>query len=138
MTGTLNDMDVAQLRDLAQRAEATAKQKEQAARKAEKDIIPPPGTFWRYNKRVWTAVSGKKEHFNILLSADENGGDVRYWFFDGRYKTFSALKEKVSYCIKEWKAGGHPWSDLRISHSRNDTSLQAAVGKLILTARDIK
>ena len=43
MTGTLNDMDVAQLRDLAQRAEATAKQKEQeAAKGAEKFCVTAP------------------------------------------------------------------------------------------------
>ncbi len=87
------------LRDLALRANATADGKEmaqkqieklrkereadaEAKRKAEKDIIPPAGTFWRYNKRVWTVVgNGGVVLSDVLVSADaETGGDLRGWW----------------------------------------------------------
>lgn len=81
---TLNDMTPEALRDLAARASATATQKEQEAadakRKAEKDIIPPAGTFWRYNYRVWTVIATPGGS-DVLVSADaETGGDLRGWW----------------------------------------------------------
>lgn len=81
---TLNDMTPEALRDLAARASATANEKEreqaEAKRKAEKDIIPPAGTFWRYNKRVWTVIA-TPGHSDVLVSADaETGGDLRGWW----------------------------------------------------------
>lgn len=85
------------LRDLALRANATADGKEmaqkqieklrkereadaEAKRKAEKDIIPPCGTFWRYGKRVWTVIA-TTQNLDVLVSADaETGGDLRGWW----------------------------------------------------------
>ena len=83
---TLNDMTPEALRDLAARASATANEKErgqaEAKRKAEKDIIPPAGTFWRYGKRVWTVIgNGGGGLSDVLVSADaETGGDLRGWW----------------------------------------------------------
>lgn len=74
------------LRDLAARASATANEKEreqaEAKRKAEKDIIPPAGTFWRYNDRVWTVIgNGGGGLSDVLVSADAaTGGDLRGWW----------------------------------------------------------
>jgi len=81
---TLNDMTPEALRDLAARASATADEKEreqaEAKRKAEKDIIPPAGTFWRYGKRVWTVIA-TPGFSDVLVSADaETGGDLRGWW----------------------------------------------------------
>jgi len=96
---TLNDMTPEALRDLVLRANATADGKEmaqqqieklrkereadkEAKRKAEKDIIPPAGTFWRYNKRVWTVIgNGGGGLSDVLVSADAaTGGDLRGWW----------------------------------------------------------
>lgn len=95
---TLNDMTPEALRDLAARASATADGKEmaqkqieqlrkereadaEAKRKAEKDIIPPAGTFWRYGKRVWTVIA-TPGFYDVLVSADAaTGGDLRGWWF---------------------------------------------------------
>lgn len=133
---TLNDMTPEQLRDLAKRASATADTKEQEARKAEKDIIPPPGTFWRYNKRVWT-VAEFEGVTRLLISADTDGGDVRYWFFSAN-RTFTELRNGVIWHKEAFAAGGYPLSELRQSIARKTESIQSAIGKLILTARDIK
>lgn len=85
------------LRDLVLRANATADGKEmaqqqieklrkereadkEAKRKAEKNIIPPAGTFWRYNDRVWTVIATPGD-WDVLVSADaETGGDLRGWW----------------------------------------------------------
>lgn len=94
---TLNDMTPEALRDLVLRANATADGKEmaqkqieklrkereadaEAKRKAEKDIIPPAGTFWRYNNRVWTVIA-TPDVSDVMVSADaETGGDLRGWW----------------------------------------------------------
>lgn len=152
---TLNDMTPEALRDLVLRANATADGKEmaqqqieklrkereadkEAKRKAEKDIIPPAGTFWRYNDRVWTVAANDSQSISILLSADKDGNDIRYWFFYPRHKMFSDLCTTFGTDALAWNAGGHHRETLFISMSRNWPSIQAAVGRLVLTARDIK
>lgn len=153
---TLNDMTPEALRDLMLRASATADGKEmaqqqieklrkereadkEAKRKAEKDIIPPAGTFWRYNKRVWTVATNTGRTLNLLLSVDKDGRDLRYWFFNRTSKpTFSSLFSSVNQYRNEWDAGGYSFTDQLVSAYRNDAAVQATVGKLILTARDIK
>lgn len=140
---TLNDMTPEQLRDLAKRASATADAKEQeqaaAKRKVEKDIIPPPGTFWRYNRRVWTVIGFPAQHLNVLVSVDENGNDVRYWFMGIGQQKFSTHKAvSVGVDAERWLAGGHPLSALKTKEFKENRTFWEGVGRLVLTARDIK
>ena len=135
---TLNDMTPEQLRDLALRATATADTKEQEARKAEKDIIPPPGTFWRYNRRVWTVIGMYGHYINVLVSVDENGNDVRYWFMGTGTQKFSTHKAvNVGVDAERWLAGGHPLSALKNNDFKENRTFWEGVGRLVITARDI-
>lgn len=143
MSATLNDMTPEALRDLAARASATANEKEreqaEAKRKAEKDIIPPPGTFWRYNKRVWTVIGFTAQYLNVLVSVDENGNDVRYWFMGTGTQKFSTHKAvNVGVDAERWLAGGHPLSGLKNKDFKENRTFWEGVGRLVLTARDIK
>ena len=159
MSATLNDMTPEALRDLASRASATANQKEQEAKRlafeamqakieaekekarklAEKDIIPPPGTFWRYNKRVWTVVGFPKKYLNCLVSVDENGNDVRYWFMGAGESRFSTHKS-ISYGVdrERWNAGGYPVSALNNEEFKENRTFWEGIGRLVVTVRDIK
>ena len=133
----------AQLSDLIARAQRTMAQQQAAeqekARKAAKDIIPPPGTFWRYNKRVWTVIGFPKEDTNCLVSVDENGNDVRYWFMSKGEQRFSTHKG-ISHGedLERWNAGGHPLSALKTKVFRENKVFWEGIGRLILTVRDIK
>ena len=115
--------------------QAKIEAEKEKVRKAEKDIIPPPGTFWRYNDRVWTVVLYGTSR--IIMSADLDGGDVRYWCYYGT-GTFSGIRKSVFYTKELFDMGGHPLYELKKSISRKDDKIHSAVGRLILTARDIK
>ena len=123
---TLNDMTPEALRDLAARASATADEKEreqaEAKRKAEKDIIPPAGTFWRYNKRVWTVIATPL-YSDVLVSADaETGGDLRGWWIPNKEtRKFSddPYSKDYGWCLY------------------NKQAWRSAVGELVLRRKSI-
>ena len=73
---TLDDMSAEQLRELSQRAQATA-DKIEADKKAAKDIIPGVGETWKYNGRLFTVVPSK--NVRCLVSCGEKGGDFQYY-----------------------------------------------------------
>lgn len=123
---TLNDMTPEALRDLAARASATADEKEreqaEAKRKAEKDIIPPAGTFWRYNKRVWTVIATPL-YSDVLVSADaETGGDLRGWWIPAN---------------KTRKFSDDPYSKDYGWRLYDETVWRSAVGELVLRRKSI-
>lgn len=89
---TLDTMTVAQLRDIATRAEARAKdiEREQAEAKQRvkdaKDLVPPVGTEWEYNGRYWVTEKMETDGFVMALSIHKKGGPITlHWFRGGRF-----------------------------------------------------
>lgn len=90
MTETLDGLSIEQLRELARRAEATAK----ARVRAEKDKVPPVGTEWEYGGRYYETVREGAAGECLVYSIAKKGGAIRAQWLP---PTFSGVRAQPIY-----------------------------------------